>query len=218
MKNKIILYFFVLLVSTNLSAKSYFQLKVNKNFTNCKNKYLIKNSYNLNYNNRSNNTKNIVSSNSFFVDIGLGRTPVLFDGNGTSVGIFVYYSRKNNTFSVRSLATLEYFMKAGPEPVEVYSDLSLLWGYKFFSSKFHSIIPLIGAGKVTSIKKGKLLDEFSVNAKHEKLKENTFGISLGIKFLINTKYTAYSLYLFTDINSIKSYYGILLCFGLGKLY
>ena len=77
---------------------------------------------------------------------------------------------------------------------------------------------MIGAGKVTSIKRGKLVDEYSVDAKHEKLKKNTIGISWGIKFQVNTKHTGYSLYLFSNINSIKLYYGALFCFGLGKYF
>ena len=102
--------------------------------------------------------------------------------------------------------------------MESYSDLSILWGHKLFSQKYRSIIPMIGAGKVTSIKRGKLVDEYSVDAKHEKLKKNTIGISWGIKFQVNTKHTGYSLYLFSNINSIKLYYGALFCFGLGKYF
>jgi hypothetical protein len=165
-----------------------------------------------------NDAKNSVSLTSLFLDLGIGNAPCLFNSKGTSAGIFIYYMKKNNILSFRTLGNMEYFIRAGPEPVESYSDLSILWGHKLISNKYNSIVPLIGAGKVTSIKRGKLLDENSVDAKHEKLKEHTIGISLGIKFQVNTKHTGYSLYLFSNINSIRSYYGALFCFGLGKFY
>lgn len=172
----------------------------------------------INANKNVNNAQNSVSPTSLFIDFGIGRAPGLFNGKGTSAGIFIYYMRIKNVVSFRTLGNMEYFMRAGPEPVESYSDLSLLWGYKLFGNRYNSIIPLIGAGKVTSIKRGKLLDNYSVDAKHEKLKNNTIGISLGIKFQVNTKHTGYSLYLFSNLNSIKSYCGVLFCFGLGKFY
>ena len=214
-QSKIIVYLFILIASINLPTKLHCQIKVNRNFTNIQNKDLF-NSYNLNFFYQSIDSLKSGSSYSLFLDIGLGRAPKIFEGKGTSAGIFIYFSVNKNTFSLRSLGNMEYFLKAGPEPVEVYSDLSLLLGYKLFSDKNQSIIPMIGAGKVTSIKRGKLLDELSVNAKCEKLKESTIGMSLGIKFQVNTEYTAYSLYVFSNVNSIQSYYGILFCFGLGK--
>jgi len=168
--------------------------------------------------NHLNDAQNLGSPSSLFLDFGIGKAPKLFKGKGTSAGFFLNFSKRKNTISIRTLGNMEYIFRAGPEPVESYSDLSILWGHKLISNKYNSIVPLIGAGKITSIKRGKLLDENSVDAKHEKLKDHTIGISLGIKFQVNTKHTGYSLYLFSNINSIKSYYGSLFCFGLGKFY
>ena len=216
-QSKIIVYVFILIANINLPTKLHCQINASINFTNIQNKYLF-NSYDFNFFCQSNDIVDSTSSNSLFLDIGLGRAPKIFEGKGTSAGIFIYYSIKNYVFSLRSMGNMEYFLKAGPKPVEVYSDLSLLWGYKLLSNRYHSIIPLIGAGKATSIKRGKLLSEFSVDAKHETLTESTIGMSLGIKFQVHTKHTAYSLYVFSSVNSIQSYYGVLFCFGLGRIY
>ncbi len=155
-------------------------------------------------------------SDAIFFDIGFGKSPNLFNGKGTSLAVFAYFSKNNHLFSARSLGNVEYFLKAGPEPIESYSDLSLLWGYKVVHNRNKTFAPLIGLANVTTIKRGKLLDEYAVNAKHEKLKEKAMGFSAGIKFQLNTKYTGYSFYFFSNYNRIKSYYGILICLGFGK--
>ncbi len=212
-KHIIIVYSFILIASINLPTKLHSQIKVDKICAEIQKKDIS----NFNFFYQSNDTMNSGSSNSLFFDIGLGKALKIFESKGTSAGIFIYYSRKNNTFSIRSIGNMEYFLKAGPEPVEAYSDLSLLWGYKLLTNKNYSIIPLIGVGKASSTKRGKLLDEFLVNAKHEKIRDYTIGMALGIKFQFNMKYTAYSLNIFSNFNSIQSYYGILFCFGLGKI-
>ena len=151
------------------------------------------------------------------LDFGMGKCPNLFNGDsGTSIGLFLYYSYNKCAYSLRLLSNLEYIMRAGQYPVESYSDISLMWGYKIVGSQFNGIIPMIGFSRVESIKRGKILDTFSVDAIHEKVINNTFGLSLGMRFLANTKHCGYSCYLFSNINSLKSYYGFTFCFGLGK--
>lgn len=152
-------------------------------------------------------------------DFGFGKSPDLFNGNsGTSMGAFIYYSINKNTLSVRSLGCFEYVMRAGASPVESYSDLSLMWGYKILGSKFNGLIPMFGVGSVESIKRGKSLGLLTVDAKHEKIKENTYGFSFGIRLLANSKHFGYSCYLFSNTNNLKSYYGFIFCFGIGKFY
>jgi hypothetical protein len=162
--------------------------------------------------------KNSRSIISFSIDLGFGKAAKLFDSRETSVGLFVNFSRKNVTLSIRSLGNMEYIMTAGPSPVESYSDLSLLLGYKVLSDLHNTIEPLIGIGKVTSVKRGKQLEIMSVDANHEKLVDTVLGVSFGVKFQVNTKYSALGFYCFSNINKIKSYYGILFYVGLGKFY
>lgn len=163
-------------------------------------------------------SKKTASFNSLTIDIGFGKAFKLFDKRETSAGLFIYYSRKNITFSIRSLGNMEYFLKAGPDPVESYSDLSLLLGYNLLKNEHYDIIPLIGVGKVRSVIRGKLENDWSVDAKHEKLVDNVLGFSSGIKFQVNSKYSSIGLYYFSNMNEKKSYHGILFCFGLGRFY
>ena len=56
----------------------------------------------------ANGAQNLGSPISLFFDFGIGKAPGLFKGNGTFAEFFLYFSKRNNIISFRTLGNMEY--------------------------------------------------------------------------------------------------------------
>ena len=155
----------------------------------------------------------------FRLNAGIGPSFKAFDDDRAPSGaLFFSYQLGDNIFSVRFFGTIEPKIMYDINPIEYILDYSLLFGKVLKEGAYGYCSASLGIGMAKGLRRGKFLGEPGVESyEYEKLPFKYIGFTIDTQLFITTPFMGFGLYLFTNINDERTYYGYLFCLQIGKL-